>query len=340
MKEVKFVMMGFGNVGKAVSRILIEKKEEIKEKYDCDVKVTGIVTNTKGNLYSEEGLDLNHVLDELERYGEFSSCIEMTGMEILKSGEYDCVIELSPLNIFTGQPATEYILTALERGKNAITANKGPIAWHYRKLKDKAAEVNAGLYYETVVMDGAPVFNMAEHTLKMAKITAVEGVLNTTTNFILGEMAKDVPMDEIMEKGRDMGFVEADPAMDIEGYDAAAKLCSLLNVLMDADITPDMVERKGIEDITYSDVRKASSEGKVIKLICRGSVDEEGNVTASVRPEEIPVTDLYASVTGTTSVITVTTDMMKKISIIEHGPEIEQTGYGVFGDMLRVIERN
>lgn len=339
MKEIRFVMMGFGNVGKAVSKILMNKDKEIQKKCGCEVKVTGIVTSSRGNLYAEEGIDLSGAISDLEEKGMFSESTEMSGMEILEKGEYDCVIEMSPLNIFTGQPATEYILTAMDRGKHAITANKGPIAWHYTMLKEKAAQKNVGFFYETVVMDGTPVFNLAEHNLKMAKVTAVEGILNTTTNFILDQMAEGIPMDEIMAEGRRIGFVEADPAMDIEGYDAAAKVTALLNVLMDAGITPDMVERKGIEDITYDDIKMAAERGNVIKLICRGSLAEEGNVTASVGPEEVSKEDMFASITGTTSVVSITTDMMKKISVIEHDPEIEQTAYGVFGDMIRVIER-
>lgn len=106
-----------------------------------------------------------------------------------------------------------------------------------------------------------------------------------------------------------------------------------------ADLTPDMVHRKGIEDITYDDVRDVAARGKKIKLLCRGFRDAEGKVTAIVGPEEVDMTDMYASISGTTSVVSITTDLMKKISIIEHDPEIEQTAYGVYGDMLRVIER-
>lgn len=341
MRTLRFALMGFGNVGKAYAKILIDKHEEIKALYDCDVQITVITTNTRGNIYEPDGIDLQAILDDLEETGRFATerCTEMSGMELLEKAEYDCVVELSPLNIKTGQPATDYIRTAMNRGKHAITANKGPIAWHYRELKDLADSKGLGFYHETVVMDGTPIFNMAEHTLKMTKITKVEGILNTTTNFILDEMAKGVPMDEIMERGRAMGFVEADPAMDIEGYDAAAKVTALLNVLMDANITPDMVQRKGIEDISYEDVRDAAARGKVIKLLCNGCYDADGKVIATVAPAEVDITDMYASISGTTSVVSITTDMMKTVSIIEHDPEIEQTAYGVYGDMLRVIER-
>lgn len=125
--------------------------------------------------------------------------------------------------------------------------------------------------------------------------------------------------------------------MDIEGYDAAAKITALLNVLMDAHMTPDMVERKGIEDITIEDIRKAEERGNVIKLLCSGQCDEDGRVRARVGPEEIPKGHLLASIDSTTSAVSITTDLMKKITIVEHEPEIEQTAYGIFGDLLRIL---
>lgn len=340
MRTLKFAFMGFGNVGQMVSRLLIDRHDDFVEKYGCDIKVTAIATNTKGNMVDPEGIDLEGILKDITLTGRFSEdrCTDLTAMEILQKVDYDCAVEMSPLNIFTGQPATDYMKTAISRGKHAITANKGPIAWHFRELKKLAMDKNVGFFYETVVMDGTPVFNMAEHTLKMTRVRKVEGILNTTTNFILEEMAKGVAMDEILAEGRARGFVEADPAMDIEGYDAAAKITALLNVLMDADITPDKVQRKGIEDITYDDIESAKARGKMIKLVCKGELDDDGNVIATVAPEEVEQTGLYASITGTTSVVSITTDMMGKLSIVEHDPEIEQTAYGVFGDIIRVIE--
>ena len=127
--------------------------------------------------------------------------------------------------------------------------------------------------------------------------------------------------------------------MDIEGYDAAAKITALLNVLMDAGITPDMVERKGIEDITYEDIENARAQGKIIKLVCKGTRDADGNVHASVQPTLVDRTDLLATVNSTTSIVSITTDLMKKITVVEHDPEIEQTAYGVFGDLIRVLDK-
>ena len=343
MQTKKLALLGFGNAGKAFAKLLMEKHEQIEEKYGYNVVVTAIATGTRGNLAasaSADGIDLAAAIEDIETLGKFSVRLpltDLTSMQIAEQADYDVLVEMTPLNIFTGEPAITRIETAFARGSDVITANKGPIAWKFAKLRDMAAQNGCRFFYETTVMDGTPVFNFVEKTLQMAEVTEVSGILNSTTNYILEEMAAGKEYDEIIRKGQEIGFIEADPAMDIEGYDAAAKITALLNVLMDAEITPDKVERKGIEGITLADIEAARSKGCVIKLICKGSRSADGTIKASVMPQEIPLTDMLASVNSTTSVVSVTTDLMKKISIVEHEPEIEQTAYGIFGDLLRVL---
>lgn len=337
MKELRLALLGFGNAGRAFAKLLLEKEEKIKERFGYRVYVTAIATGTRGNIVNPRGIDLTEALRDIEGAGRFSrGTLNLTTMDIVKNADYDVLVEMTPLNIFTGQPAISHIEEAFSRRKHVITANKGPIAWKYSELNRKACRAGVKFFYETTVMDGTPVFNLVDKTLQMAEVTEVTGILNSTTNFVLEELAKGADYDDIMERGRRMGFIEADPAMDIEGYDAAAKITALLNVLMNADITPDQVDRKGIEDITSEDIIAAESRGNVIKLVCRGS-RKDGKVHAKVAPEEIPAGDMLASVNSTTSVVSITTDLMKTISIFEHEPEIEQTAYGIFGDMLRVI---
>jgi homoserine dehydrogenase len=201
-----------------------------------------------------------------------------------------------------------------------------------------ASQNNCLFFYETTVMDGAPIFNLTDHTLKMCKVTEIHGILNSTTNFILEELEKGIPYDTIIEEGKRRGFVETDPRLDVEGWDAAAKVTALMNVLMDAGLTPPDIDRKGIEDITFERIEDAKKRGKAIKLLCSGKI-EDGKVKGTVKPEEIDRNDLLASITSTTSVVSITTDLMGTVSIIEHDPEIEQTAYGIFGDTLRIIEK-
>lgn len=382
MKTLNVAMMGFGNAGQAFAEILLEKHDRICEEYGVDVRVTVITTGSRGCLCCPQGLDLREALTLLRSEGrfpvdhphywesEFADChcaCEPASMTLAREAEYDVLMELTPLKIFSGQPAITHLRTALSRGKHAITANKGPIAWAFRQLRDLAEEKGVKFYYETTVMDGTPIFNLVEETLPLCTVTEVHGILNTTTNFVLEELAKGVPYDQVMEEGRRRGFVEADPSMDIEGWDAAAKLTALLNVLMGADITPRDVDRTGIEKITEDDIRDAASRGNVIKLICHGAFADEApaaaqpgeacsqdgqpgegcgeglklsprrRVIATVRPVEVPRDQLLANIDGTSSVVSITTDLMGKLSIVEHNPEILQTGYGIFSDLMRLI---
>ena len=341
MKTVNLALMGFGNAARAFARILLEKEAMLAADYDACIRVTSIATGSRGALVDERGIDLQEAIRQIEEDGRFApghpAYRNLTGLEIAKLHCYDCLVELSPLNIFTGQPAISHIEAALDQKKHVITANKGPIAWAYSRLRARAAEQGVGFFYETTVMDGTPVFNLVQKTLHHCKVTCVEGILNTTTNFVLEELAKGQPYEAVMEEGRRRGFVEADPSMDLDGWDAAAKLTALLNVLMDADITPMDIDRTGIGSVTAEQMAEAAERGKVIKLLCHGHQDAQG-LHAWVRPTEVEAGSLWATITGTSSVVSIETDLMGKVSVVEHDPELPQTGYGVYSDLTRLLE--
>lgn len=342
MQDLKLALLGFGNVGQAFARMLAEKQDEIRKTYGRGVIVTAIATRSKGTIVDPSGIDLLQACEAAKGLHRFSDdtpgLCGMNAFDVLEHADYDAVCELTPLNILTGQPAIDHIKAAFARGKHVVSANKGPIAWAFDELSAMAKEKGCMFFYETTVMDGTPVFNLAEHTLKMCRITEISGILNSTTNYILEELAAGREYSDIIAAGRELGFIEADPSMDIDGYDAAAKVTALLNVLMEAHLTPDQVERTGIGDITASDIKEAAARGKVIKLLCSGRLREDGSIYASVRPVEVDRGDMLASIDSTTSVVSITTDLMGKLSVIEHAPEIEQTAYGIFGDVLRVLE--
>ncbi len=342
MQDLKLALLGFGNAGQAFARMLAEKQDEIRKTYGRGVIVTAIATRSKGTIVDPSGIDLLQACEAAKGLRRFSDdtpgLCGMNAFDVLEHADYDAVCELTPLNILTGQPAIDHIKAAFARGKHVVSANKGPIAWAFDELSAMAKEKGCMFFYETTVMDGTPVFNLAEHTLKMCRITEISGILNSTTNYILEELAAGREYSDIIAAGRELGFIEADPSMDIDGYDAAAKVTALLNVLMEAHLTPDQVDRTGIGDITASDIKEAAARGKVIKLLCSGRLREDGSIYASVRPVEVDRGDMLASIDSTTSVVSITTDLMGKLSVIEHAPEIEQTAYGIFGDVLRVLE--
>ncbi len=342
MKKLKLAMLGFGNAGQAFAALLLDKHAEIESIYDVDVQVTAIATMSKGTLMNRDGIDLEKCLKELKETGKFSTegsddCI-LNSAQILESADYDVAVELTPLNIHSGQPALDYIEYALSNNKHVISANKGPLAHGARQLKALAARKGVHYLHETTVMDGTPVFNLAEETLPMCRILEIQGILNSTTNFVLDEMAAGNSYAAAMEEGRLRGFVEADPAMDIDGWDASAKLTALMNVLMGTDIRPGDIRRTGISGVTQADIKSAAERGKVIKLLCKGSF-KDGIPVGTVEPVELEKSHPYASISGTSSVVTLYTDLMGAVTVIEHDPEIEQTGYGIFSDLIRLIRR-
>ncbi len=338
---IKLAFMGFGNAAQAFSKIVIGKRQELLT-MGYDIRASVVVTASKGNCFVPEGVSLEALLQDIENYGMFKSvALGVTtkqGLDLLSHADYDVFLELSPLNIHTGQPAIDHIKTAMHRHKHVITANKGPIAWAYKELKTLSQEMATEFLFETTVMDGTPLFNLYRETLPLCKVTGIKGILNTTTNFILESMESGLGYDEAMEEGRRRGFVEADPSLDIQGYDAAAKLCALMNVMMDANSTPDLIDRQGIEGITQDQILSAKSRGFKIKLLCEATF-EEGHLMGRVKPTEIALSDAYAQLNGTSSVVTLTTDLMGAISILEHDPEIEQTGFGIFSDLMELIRR-
>jgi homoserine dehydrogenase len=341
MKTLKIAMFGFGNAGKAFAKLLISKQEEIRTSLDFDIKIAAIVTLTRGNLVDAHGIDLQKAIKDIELEGHFNKSSmaysEYNSEEILQNADYDVLMEITPLNILSGEPAIHNITTAFNRKKHVITANKGPIAWAYKELKALSIQQGVVFLHETAVMDGTPIFNLVEDTLPMCKIKGLKGILNTTTNFVLEEMSKGYSFEEAIAEGESRGFVEADASMDIDGFDAAAKTAALINVLMEGNVTPLDIMREGIQHITHVDIGKAEEDGKVIKLICEARL-QDGVIIGEVKPVEIGKDNIFASIKGTSSVLSISTDLMGEVTIVEHDPEIVQTGYGLFSDLLRLIK--
>lgn len=331
MKTIKLALVGCGNVGKAFMKMLELKKSDIQETYGADVIISAICTRSRGSIFSSEGL----TLEDFEKR-KFDKAVD--SFQVVQLADYDVLVELTQINIQTGQPAIDHIRGALSRKKHVITANKGPEAWAYRELRDLAAKNGVCYLHESAVMDGVPVFNLQRETLRGCKITEIRGILNATTNYILNELEQGVSFDEAVAEGQRRGFVEADPSMDIEGWDAAAKLTVLMNVLMDVKITPMEIQRTGIRSITKEQLDEAGKKGGRIKLICHGRV-ENGKPVGTVAPQLIGTDDIFSSINGTAAAVTLRTDLMGEVSIIEHvyQPEIDQTAYGVLGDLLRII---
>jgi homoserine dehydrogenase len=337
----RLAIIGFGNVGQEFARLLLLKRPWLLRSKGLDVEVVAISTKSRGSLMSERALDLERALKELETTGSLrgypDSHTDLAPLKMIDKTVADMVVELTTLDIESGQPATDHITKALECGMDVITANKGPIAFAYGELRALARSRGAHLRFEGTVMDGTPVFSLVEKTLPGCQVLGLRGILNSTSNFVLTEMARGRSAEEAIKEAQARKIAETDPSLDMDGWDAAAKITALANVLMDAKKTPKDVDRTGVRDLSPKMLAEAKARGEKIKLIASATV-ADGDVKLVVRPETIGPDSPFWSVEGTSSALTLRTDLMGDLTLLEEAPAITQTAYAVFSDMLHVVE--
>jgi homoserine dehydrogenase len=339
-KKVNICLLGFGNAAQAFCRLLLSKHQELIAKTGYDVQVTAIGTKSKGAILNDKGIDLEKALSDVEKSGKFdmraTDTVRLNSIDIVGICRADVLVELTTISIYDGEPAITHIETAFEKGMHVITGNKGPIAWKYQRLRENSKERGLQFLYETTVMDGTPVFNLLKYTLPGCKVLSFRGILNSTTNFVLEEMEKGNEYQDAIEEAKKRGFAESDPSMDVDGWDAAAKTAALLNVFMDSDINPTEIERQGIINITLGDIEKAKKEQCRIKLICEGYI-EDNEPKGRVHPAYVSNKELFSNIDATSSILSITTDLMGEVQIVEKSPEIQQTAYGIYSDLLTLI---
>ena len=340
---LRLAMVGFGNVGQEFARLLLRKRKWLLESAGLDIEMRGITTRSKGGILASTAIDLDRVLKGMKDHGDLrhygKESVDVTPFEMMDGCEADIMIEISPLNIESGQPAIDHISHALESKMHVITANKGPIAFAYDQLASLARARNVELRFEGTVMDGTPVFNLVEKTMQGCEVLRIEGILNSTSNYVLTEMTNGRTLEDAIEETQRRGIAEADPSHDLDGWDAAAKITALANVLMSAGSNPAMVDRKGIGDLNAEDLAQAARNGRKVKLVATAErVGDE--VRTRVAPTELTSDSVFWLVDGTSSAVTISTDLMGDVTILETNPAITQTAYALLSDLLAIAGRD
>jgi len=188
--------------------------------------------------------------------------------------------------------------------------------------------------FESTVMDGIPIFSLFRNTLPAIEVKGFKGILNSTTNVILTGMEQGLSFADALKKAQELGVAETDASYDVEGWDAAVKVAALVNVLMGMHLLPREVKRQGISHLRAEEVRAARVAGRPYKLVCRAQRTGTG-VSASVRPEQLPMTDPMALAAGTSSILRFETDIFPGLTITEENPGLHATAYGMFSDFIR-----
>ena len=342
MREVKLIFVGFGGVAQGCAKHLASHKEELERDYGFQFKVVAISDTVKGSiLNSDQGINLSDALKVSQSgkkldAGALKGKTGLSTIETIRDSDAEIVIEATWTNLKDAEPGLTHLVTALENGKDVATSNKGPIALAYKRLTELAKSKGRQLRFESTVMSGTPVFNMREFALQGATITALKGILNGTSNYVLTEMAAGKNYNEVLKRAQELGYAEVDPSGDVEAYDPTAKITILANALMNADVNYRDVERQGITHITLNDISNAAKESKRVKLIASASKDAEGKWAVSCKPSLLPMADILAHVDGVMNALKISMDVQPDVTIIGPGAGGDSAGYGLLSDVLTI----
>lgn len=340
MKKIKVALVGFGNVGKALARLLEKKQALLISEFGFSTMITGIATAHHGIAINPAGIEFEYAIDQLNNGNSLNALsatpVPSSILEFIRTVPADVLFENSPVNHHTGQPAVDHLKAALECGMHAITANKGPVVHAYDILTHLSSKKQRRFLFESSVMDGAPIFSLFRGSLPAVELHAFSGILNSCTNLLLELMEGGKNFTEAVEYGKSIGITETDPSADIDGWDAAIKVAALSTVLMDIPLKPDQVDRQGIREITSDMIREALDAGDRWKLVC--SARREGNsVTAQVSPQRVKSSSPLYSINGTSSFVQFEMDTLPGLGILESNPGPETTAYGLLADLINAV---
>jgi homoserine dehydrogenase len=337
-------LVGCGVVGRGFLEILSAKAEELKARHGFEAKVVAITDKLKGTVVAPAGIDIKKTLKLLEAGkslddyapAKAKKAAAAEALNVIAQVDADIIAELTYTDIATGEPATSHIRKALQTGKHVVTSNKGPAALHYRELAELARKNKRHFRIEGTVMSGTPVFTLCERGFAGDRVNEIKGILNGTTNFILTKMEMDgLDYAEALALAQKLGYAEADPTADVEGFDALAKVVILSNVVLGGSLKPSQIKPRGISSITKPMVLEAKAEGYRYKLVAF-TRREGGKIVAGVSPRKLPLSDPLTGVMGAQNALTFDLDLLGQVTIQGPGAGKLATGHAILQDMLAI----
>ena len=334
-------LTGCGTVGKALLELLHEKREMLKNRFHFEYNISLISARSKGILLNPAGLDLDGVLSALHEKNSLSEFPQSSGSfsELLTESKANILVEATPTNLNTAEPALAHITTALNQNIHVVTVNKGPIALNFNALQALAKAHHVQLRYEGTVMSGTPLIELAQHGLAGAAINRIEGILNGTTNYMLTRMENGASYEEALIEAQELGYAETDPSGDVDGWDAAVKVSILAKALFGVDLPIDQVDRTGISGISSEDIQAADKKGERIRLIA--TIENHGDgIRGSVKPLSLPLTHPLSQVQGVMNAACLTTDTLGPVTLIGAGAGGRETAQALLADILNIAQKD
>jgi len=344
----ELVLVGFGNVGRRFATLLDERRERLLSDFDLDARIVGVSTGRHGATWAPGGIDVQRAIAAVEQGHSLAALdparapadsFELIGRLGTSTADIRVVIETTVLDIKEGRPAIDHVRAAIAAGCHVATANKGPAAFAYAELREAADRAGVSFLFEGAVMDGIPIFNMVRETMPVVAVLGFRGVVNATTNHILSALEDGDEFAPALARMQQLGIAEADPSLDVDGWDAAAKAAALANVLMDARLTPHDVDRTGLDSGSAGDARRAAASGRRLRLVASATRTPDGRVEARVAPTELPGADLLAGLRGQANALVLATDLLGEIAICQLDGSLTQTAYALLSDLVTIRRR-
>lgn len=337
---LRVALCGLGAVGRELLRLMERTRGRLAREEGLVLRVTGTASRSRGAHIRAFGFaprDLLHAPWKRANVGADETAPSRVDPTLtwIRQVPADVLVELTPLAAHTGQPALTYLEAALARGLHVVTANKGPIAWGWPRLARAAERTGARIYHEGTVMDGAPVFALRGEALAGCRVLGFRGIVNSTSHYLLQEVERGHSASSALAEMQRRGIAEADPHHDLEGWDAAIKTAVLASAFLGGYLRPDRVRRRGIERLTEASIRRAAAEGRPWRLIAEGGRDR-GRVWGRVAPRRLGPEDPLRHLPGTTNALTLTTDLLGDLTLIELEPGLQQTASAVLMDLVRL----
>jgi len=320
MKKINIGILGLGTVGGGTYDILRMNKDLITRRTGVDYEVTRILEINMKSIESH-GVDRSIVTDNVD--------------DVLAADDVDIVVE----SLGGIEPATSFMLKALENGKSVVTPNKAAVAANYDKLTAAAARTGAHIRIEACVGGGIPALTAITEALSGNRFTDVMGIVNGTTNYILTKMSDEgLAYADVLKDAQAKGFAEADPTADVEGIDCANKLSILMALAFDKYVAPADIPTVGITGVTMEDIAAAKARDCKIKLIARAAVGEDGEITYGIKPMEIPCSHPLAGVSNEFNAIYVTGNAVDEVMFYGKGAGALPTGSAIVGDIIAIMK--
>ncbi|MGI6721718.1 MAG: homoserine dehydrogenase [Anaerovoracaceae bacterium] len=319
MKSVKIGLLGLGNIGTGTYKTLEMNRDQIEKETGLDLRITRILEK---DTTRDRGIDVD------------PACFTQDADDIFNDPDIKIVIEL----LGGIEPATSFMLKAMESGKSVVTANKAAVAANFDQLMKTAGDNGVEIRFEASVGGGIPILNALTTVLRANKYDEILGILNGTTNYIMTQMTEyGLEYEDVLKTAQEKGFAEADPTADVEGIDVANKLSILMALTFGNYVPPMEIPREGITGITKEDIQRASDNGCKIKLIAQARKTDNG-IDYSVRPMELPLDHPLASVSNEFNAIFVKGNAVGELMFYGKGAGPLPTGSAVMGDVLEIAK--